>query len=102
MANRVFPLPQFEGEEARAVIGDFGPFGIEMISFQVLRDKRKWWGGIRPTWVTLRSTFFDADKGLTAGYDFEGWAQYMIDFVRTWAEDELAEARARRKFYAED
>lgn len=99
MSERVFPLAPFEGEDARGVVGDFGPFGIEMVAFQVFRARPSILFWKRGGWVTVKSTFFDVEQGIAKGYTFETWAAHKFTFMREWIEADLAEARARESFY---
>ena len=102
MAERVKPTTPFHGEEARVVVGDFGPFNIEMIEFQVLREKRRWWGGKRPTWVVIYSSFFDGDEGMEKGYTLDQWTNATEVAIRELLDERLRKAQERQKFYATD
>ena len=99
MAEKVTPQSPFHGEEARVVVGDFGPFGIECIEFQVLRNKRRWWGGMRPTWVCLYSCTFDGDEGLDKGYTLEQWTEATAIGIREILDDRIKKAEARERYY---
>lgn len=102
MAERIIEVPHFNGEQARVVVGDFGPFGIETILFQVLRDKRRWWGGMRQTWVTLYSCFLDGDEGMDKGYTLDQWTEATAVAIRELLEEQNRKARERETFYAKD
>ena len=99
MSEKVTPQSLFHGEEARVVVGDFGPFGIEMISFEVLRDKRQWWGAKRPTWVSLYSTFFEGDMGIDRGYTLEKWTEAQGAMIREVLDERIEKAEARKRYY---
>ena len=103
MNVRVIPLAGFEGERARGVVGDFGPFGIETVQFQVFKERPNIWIWKRGRWVTLQSAWLDAHTAFEKGVDLEEWTQAKLDHLREHERVERVQAQARLDFYgAED
>lgn len=99
MPEKITPQAPFHGEEARVLVGDFGPFNIEKIAFQVLRNKRRWWGGMRPTWITLYSCYFDGNDGLDKGYTLDQWTEATAVAIRETLDDQAEKDEARERYY---
>lgn len=100
MSVRVIRLPDFEGEEARGVVGDFGPFNIEMVNLEVFRPRPHFIFWKRGKWVTLHSTFLDAHEAVANGIDLETWTHDIIERLKRRELLDRAERKARANFYS--
>lgn len=99
MTARVFSVPDFEGREARVVVGPFGPFEMDTLAFQVLGEKRSWIFWTKPAWITLYDCLFSADAAIDKGFTLDQWTHHLADAARRNLLDAKAKREARAEFF---